>query len=129
MSAYYEVQFQVTCRCSRTCSPFFIYFNDRLAPAKIRVSPTGISTGTSAEQFKFSISVSPSASEKQTLYRFDLNSPCSSTGKWKDVNLQRQRNAANGLAAANRLAGGKLTIRRSFGNDLLWAPRTQRLCA
>ena len=36
------------------------------------VSPTGISTGTSAEQFKFSISVSPSPKETQTLYRFGL---------------------------------------------------------
>ena len=30
--------------------------------------------------------------------------------------------AANGLAAANRLAGGKLTIRRSFGNYFLSLP-------
>jgi hypothetical protein len=36
------------------------------------VRPTGISTGSSARQIKLSISVSPTPSETQTLYRFGL---------------------------------------------------------
>ena len=53
----------------------FIYFNDRIAPAEVRIKwvrPTGISTGATAWQIKLSISVSPTPSQTQTLYRFGL---------------------------------------------------------
>ena len=61
-----EIQFQMTCRCSRTCSPSS--FTSTIGSHQQRseskwVRPTGISTGSSARQIKLSISVSPTPSQ------------------------------------------------------------------
>ena len=53
----------------------FMYFNDRIAPAEVRVQmgkADGHLDRCSARQIKLSISVSPTSSQTQTRYRFGL---------------------------------------------------------